>query len=721
MNHSPCDVFKIQGSAHILATNGGVSTKRYNRAAAQRQAATRPLCPDQTHLVIRQRSRPSMTAPSEPGKRSSLLPWLIAAIPAALAAAVYWPTLHLPLLYDTYLHIRIAENLNFASVWLPTEAFGYYRPFTFFPLLVIKALWGSYPAPVLHGINLLQHALNAALLALLSWRLWRRAWWALGAGLLFALYPFAYQAVAVYGHNVHLEIAGLMLLGLHTYLWARGDQPVRIAGLTIGRGAWWAVTAIIFARALLTHESAVLFGPFAALVEWSRSGQFPLSRRELFRVLRAPWAIFTLLSGVYAVVYQMLPLTRTPQADVAGSALWPKTLYLLQSAAYPVEPLSRFLPPLPAAVPVMAGLAVTLALTAWWLRCPDLRPVLALGWGWWGLAALLIAIPLSTGYLLHGPRLLYVGGIGLAVLWPALLDGRGSHARLLPSVLLALVLTASGLFIAGRLAAYRALARPVDLLREVMQGRGEDEGVLLINLPAWTSPARRTFPAGVEITSILGEYLFAEELVAGTLGMWHPTQAVLIPELLETPGGYYYGVHDQHHPETLSSGWARGGSQVIVTWYEESGPQPRHTGGFEPAPPGAEPLAQFGPYALLGAEAVRCGAEVEVTLLWMPDSGTPPPATLTVFVHLLDEAGGQIGQVDGPPLSLRPDRITVTPGWVIRDLREIAAEGNRPAAVRVGVYDFTTGERLPGAGPDSLPLPNDALQIPVTTCQSQEG
>ncbi len=662
-----------------------------------------------------------MTAPSEPGTRSRLLPYLIAAIPAVLAAAIYWPTLHLPLLYDTYLHIRIAENLDFASVWLPTEAFGYYRPFTFFPLLVVRALWGGYPAPVLHGINVAQHAINAALLGLLSWRLWRRPWWALGAGLLLALYPFAYQAVAVYGHNVHLEIAGLMLLGLHTCLWARGDQTVRIGGLSIPRWVWWGVTAIVFVRALLTHESAVLFGPFVALVEWNRQGRFPVSRRKPFKTLGAPWMIFTLLGGAYAVVYQMLPLTRTPQADVAGSALWPKALYLLQSAAYPVEPLSRFLPPLPAAIPVLAGLAVTLTLTAWRLHNPDLRPPLALGWGWWGLATLLIAIPLSTGYLLHGPRLLYVAGIGLALLWPTLLYGRGDRACVLPSALLALALIAGGLFISGRLAAYRALARPVDLLKEVMAGREEDEGILLINLPAWTSPARSTFPTGVEITSILGEYLFAEELVAGSLGTWHPTQAVLIPELLETPGGYYYGVHDQHHPETLSSGWARGGSQVIVTWYEETGPQPRHTGGFEPALPEAKPLAQFGPYTLLGAKAAHCGHGVEVTLLWMPDPGTPPPATLAVFVHLLDAAGGQIGQADGPPLALRPDRITMTPGWAIRDLREIVTGENQPARVRVGVYDFTSGERLAGSGPDGSPLADDALEIPVTACQDQEG
>ena len=89
-----------------------------------------------------------------------------------LAGWLYWRTLQLPLIYDTLLHIRIAGGLNLGSVWLPTEAFGFYRPMTFFPMLVIKQLFHRYPAWLLHGNNVLQHVVNAGLLAWLSWRLW---------------------------------------------------------------------------------------------------------------------------------------------------------------------------------------------------------------------------------------------------------------------------------------------------------------------------------------------------------------------------------------------------------------------------------------------------------------------------------------------------------------------------------------------------------------------
>ena len=150
--------------------------------------------------------------------RSPIHPALLCLLPALLAAVMYLPTLRLPLIYDSLLHIRIAEDLNLASVWLPTDKFGFYRPLTFLPLLLVEILAGHYPAWLLHSMNVAQHALNAGLLAALSWRLWRRPLPAVVAGALLALYPFSYQAVAVYGHNVHPAIANLLLLEGHAYL-----------------------------------------------------------------------------------------------------------------------------------------------------------------------------------------------------------------------------------------------------------------------------------------------------------------------------------------------------------------------------------------------------------------------------------------------------------------------------------------------------------------------
>ena len=97
----------------------------------------------------------------------------------------------------------------------------------------------------------------------------------------------------------------------------------------------------------------------------------------------------------------------------------------------PFAPSNVTLPPLAftfglgglAIFPLRFGAAATLLLTLNALRYPADRLPLLLGWGWFGLAVLVIAIPLPTDYLLHGPRLLYLGSVGLAVVWAVGLAG----------------------------------------------------------------------------------------------------------------------------------------------------------------------------------------------------------------------------------------------------------------------------------------------------------
>jgi hypothetical protein len=359
------------------------------------------------------------------GKSNDRPSWLTLVASLAIVAIttmiLYWPSLRLPLLYDDLLHIRITKGLDLVSVWLPTQDFGFYRPLTFFPLLIIKQLLGYYPAELLHGINVVQQAINAVLLGYLSWRLWYKVHWALAAGLLLALFPFSYQAIAVYGHNVHPATAGLLLLGLHTYL-----SAIRVER---HRAAWLYVTAAILLLALLSHESAVLFGAFAAFVHWNDKGRLPqLTLSHPGRTLRAisnqPWFYYLLFGAIYIVAYQFLPLSRAPQATFSAGAAWLKLLYIVQAAVYPLAWFGHYLPQTSTwnVVFVLFGLVIALGLTVWSARDGRNRLPLLMGWGWWLLASLVIAIPLSANYLLHGPRLLYVSSIGLAILWPLLLQ-----------------------------------------------------------------------------------------------------------------------------------------------------------------------------------------------------------------------------------------------------------------------------------------------------------
>ena len=640
---------------------------------------------------------------------------VLMALAAAVAAILlYWPSLSLPVIYDSLLHIRIAKSLDLISLWFPTERFGFYRPLIFLPLVLIRDLFGYYPAWLLHGLNVAQHGLNAALLVALSWRLWHRASWALAAGLLLALYPFAYQAVAVNGHNVHLTAAGLALLGLHAYL----------SGVQTGRKRWWLLASALFLAGLLNHETAVLFGVLAALVQWNyqRPGlRQPTDKRPRVWEIVPPWALYLVVGALYAGIYQLLPISREVLGSGPDQGLWLKTLYLLQGAAYPITWFGHLLPGLGAVPVVLGGLGIVAALTAWAAGVRFNRLPLLLGWGWWGSVSLLLLVSLHSDYLLHGPRLLYLGGVGLALVWPVLLEPlrETGQGRLLWIAVLGFVLVTGWQGIRDHLGRYDQLTAPITLIRDEMADRPLSEGVLLVNLPAWLAPPSNTYPVGAEHVSALGHHLFVEELVTVNLRTRRPVRAIKLPELLRDPGYPYSVSGESDLSQPIPADWAPAGSQVFVTAYTDQGIRPEHVGRLSPLT-GNPPVAQLGAFPLYQAEAVPCGGGVEVTTSWGWSDDQLPAETLSLFVQLLDDKGRLVAQADGPPFGLRFNLIAPVSGWGMVDRRALRPAGDDYTSVLLGVYNYVDGERLAGRDNQGRPLVDDALRLQVQDCRSGE-
>ena len=622
-----------------------------------------------------------MTLQATPHSRKSIL--LLVLLVLLIGLWLYWPAVRLPLIYDTLLHIRITKGLDWRTVWLPTEAFGFYRPLTFVPLLLVKGIWGEYPGRVLQLLNIGQHLLNGLLLVGLCWRLWHRWWQAVLAGLLFVVFPFSYQAVAVYGHAVHPTTVGLLLLALHTYLWAMAPAGT----------PYWLLTGLLFLLALLSHESAILFGALAALAQWNQQGW------PRFRLRANPWLLFLLFGAVYIVIYRFLPITRAPQTGDEGfGALGLRAFYLLQAAAYPVAPF----------LPVLIGVGL-IGLWVGWLvaRRPEARLPLLLGWGWWGLAALVIAIPLPTTYLLHGPRLLYLGAVGLAIAWSWLLD---LPKQWVSALFAGSIILTNIFFVRGRLADYGRLTEPVGVVAQIMADRPAAEGITLVNLPNWLAPPTNTYPVGVEFVAMLGDYLFVEELLAQNLGVDHPAQAVVVPELLNQRD-YVYGLHDQT-PLTEMGQWPPGRTQhIFITRYLPTGPQTTYTGRVEPASTTA-PLATFADYQLLAAQATNCPDGVTVSLRWQPQASISP--TTSIFVQLIATDGQLLAGADGPPLALRPDLLPGS-GRNLLDMRYVPA-GASADHLLIGVYDYLTGQRQLAQGRQANPLPDNAFWLSLSPC-----
>ena len=121
--------------------------------------------------------------------------------------------------------------------------------------------------------------------------------------------------------------------------------------------------------------------------------------------------------------------------------------------------------------------------------------------------------------------------------------------------------------------------------------------------------------------------------------------------------------------------------------------------------PLAEPIA-FGEAIRLTSVTNEQTATGPALILWWAAGGVPT-VDYTVFVHLLDEAGAVVAQLDGPP----NDGLSPTAIWragdVIRDVRPLPGGATRAL---VGLYDPATGQRLP-ATQAGQPLPDNAYTI----------
>jgi hypothetical protein len=574
------------------------------------------------------------------------------------------------------------------------------------------------------------------------------------AGVLFAVFPFSYQAVAVYGHNVHPTTTGLLVLGLHFYLnWlGAGKGTRRFTEISHGeprrgrRRAWFVLTLFVFLVALLSHESAILFGAFVVLVDWTRNEQAgenhsPFTiHHSLFTISISPAGIFFTLLGVFYIIgYQFLPITRAPQVVEAGGGLVPKVLYLGQAWAYPVTWLAHLVPEMPANTVVWLSVGLAFVLMGWRLwqsakyevrrsrsSFPPSHFVLKItqhpiffGLAWFGLAGALVALPLPSGYLLHGPRLLYLGSVGLAIFWSGLIVGtrmnanergffnRQSFLSNATSNLFLFYLVVSNIaFVWGRLDAYKEMTAGVAVAE-----RAGTDNVLFVNLPQWVAPPRNDFAEGSEFVAQLGDYLFVEELGRAN-GITGQVQAVRVPDLL-ADFGYGYAVHEQTGLADVVLAEAE--TAVVITHYGEGGLWAENAGILRPPIITTPPIATFGNYQLLQAHASQCGGVVSGRFVWRL-AGEPVP-TQTMFAQAIG-VNGDFAQADAPPLQLRPDLLPVPANWEIVDLRRIEVQS--ADTFLLGVYDYVTGERMPAFSltttTEPTPLTDNALTLSITPC-----
>jgi hypothetical protein len=518
------------------------------------------------------------------------------------------------------------------------------------------------------------------------------------AALLFAVLPFAYQAIP-WINNFFYPLNNLLLLLMAALYWK---------GRVGGRKGWLLAALALAFIAPFEIEYGLMAGGLLLALEvglWLHGRQ------------PRPWIGGALAAGLlnvaFLVVWVLVPKNPYTYGPPTPERLLQISVYMVQGLAYPVAPLgaplmdslgvSDFvaiaLTSLPALAFLVAGLAARPA-----------RALLVASLLWFALLNLPALLTLTFDYVINSPRLLYPPGPAMAWLWAAFLallagGGRSGRAGRVAAAGAAVLLVAGQniAFVRGRMAHYHIAERPVHQLAALAR-QGLPGSLLVVNMPSWLAPADRTFALGNNGIQFIPGYIGIEDVIFAQNDAVHPARAVQFANV-RSPQPYYYGMFGR------SVGWEELAAEiesagaVYLAHYAPETIDLSYAGKRSGAPL-AETATTFGDVAAMELIAgEREGGGLSLSLRWRLSQNTDN-ANLTVFTHLYGPDGQLVAQADGDLL------LGLAPFWlweggtVLEERRYLTWQPPLPGGpyrVGVGVYDRASGERLPAvAGGERL-------------------
>ena len=660
---------------------------------------------------------PPPTAP--PAPRWPLLAGVALAI--GLTSFLYLNTLSLPFFQDDVIHIRWLSTRSIVEPFVTAENLPTYRPLGESLMKLWWSVLGRHDPAILRLQNILMHALNAALVALLALRFDRsgRRYVVAGiAAILFAAFPFAYQAVVWI--NVFFYPLGtlLLLLAALSYWQARTAGSIR----------WLLVAWLMCFLAPAEIEWGLMSGALLAGVElvlWAQQRQ------------AQPWlagpAIGLAINAAFFVIWQLVP-----KFDYSGGmrinleAILQMSTYYLQGLIYPSAPL---------AVPLVGVLglddlnAVRLVALATLLVVLGLlvrrrRLILTLvALGWFALLVFPMLVTVDFDYVINSPRLLYPAAAGIVILLAAWIaefvrhgDAESTPGRWRP-IRIAVAVCAFGLVLAQNIAfvqlqnrLYHLAEAPVHTLAAAAREAADGETPLFVNLPSWLAPHWRDYAIGNHGVQFITGYAGIDDVIFAYNGFDRrgASRAVSFANVMNiTP--YWLGLYG---PKLDWEGLARVMDQsdpVFLTIYGDDSIRLKPAGrvgdvvrvGVAARFGDAPPLVELGAARIAGQ-----GQAIDVELSWRVLRSVD--RDLSVFVHLVAPEGRLAAQADGYPL------LGLSPFWLweagrtLQDVRSVAWSAGAPPGVYrigVGVYDRASGERLAAFGPDGSRLPGDTAFV----------
>jgi hypothetical protein len=649
---------------------------------------------------------------SEKMLRSAAMPWLASAI---LTVIAYAPALTAGFMYDDPLDLPRATTRSIVDILTSPGASSYYRPL---PLLIwhlLHALLGRNDPVLLHALSLVCHAVAGGLVYQLGSRLMGRAAGLVAAGL-FLWYPPSYQVVGFVNVFFH-GLAAMWVLAAAVLYWdARQLNDRRRLGLALG------CTAL----SLLSHESAVTILPIVLGLE-----VLLIRRDPADRVSFLP-GLFVLEVALYLAVWLAMP--RLPvHSDDNFASVPSNALYFLQGLTSPVSSLLGYLPRIGSdATTLIVASLLTLAVILARLVFTRRLTVGLLGAIWFGAAVApsILLLPWES-YVSNAPRLLYLASAGTALIWAAAIapgpsrpaDVRSPLALRLKNVvataMVAAILVSSVRFIAIREATQ---SQGADIVAQVVSTAAANDGAhaTYINVPSFLTPRDSGFLFGHWGITMIPQYVYDLGFVVYVATDVKPSLSSAFYNVLARDWDHFYGPHG--YPEDVRGlqGPLRQGGPVYVTRFDPGRLSLEYAGRVDPGTGlPTTPIASFSDWALAqDAQAQIDFAspnQVTVRVKWQA-RGTPP-GDYTVFVHLVDATGAQIGQADGYPIAAIFPPSEWRAGDHVEDVRTIPIPpGAALGAVLIGLYDRANPSiRAPAQDGRGAPLPDDSLRVPVTS------
>lgn len=650
----------------------------------------------------------------EPSRRSVML---FAAVAVLLSVGgtflLYGRAIGLPFLFDDMIHLRWLDWHSLSEIWTTAEGLGYYRPLTMSVWKVGDLLLGYNSPALYHSLNLVLHALNAMIVALIA----RRAYlgrgqfaFALLASVLFLSFPFSYQAVPS-SSSLSKPLIATLTAGSALLYWESRRR----------RSAWLLVASLL--TALLSpfaYESGVMVPVAILAVEL-----LAYSRQEFDRLSWLPVLHMVLVWGIaLPIVILMEPETGASLGLPALMNLWQNGVYFVEGLLFPITPLAT---PLEKVIGMdrylLLGLVellgfVLLCLFYWWVK--QIR-LLLYGLSWFVVGVLPLWFMLDFGYVITSPRLLYLGAVGSVLLWagvPVLLWIKFPSrwwAKTLAVATVGAILLFNIAYVHQRMDLASTLSTPLWQAARIGKARGDASSLLYLNVPAWIAPKEPVYRVGTEGLTFIPGYVRIQDFVYVTTGTEPEIKTFMFDQAKQDWDQYIGYAGTDLDWESLAEE-IRAADAVYMTSYSPNGLAFVEAGALESivTPPDLETAAgRFqDQILLLDHQIVPSDNGLTLHLWWYPLE--VPEADVTVFAHVYDMGGQLVTQADGYPiLGLLPP-VHWKPQDLVYDIRYFALPDDfkhQDFTVAVGWYNTASGTRLPAWDAQGQPLPQDALKL----------